>query len=271
LLNNILQGVIQGLTEFLPVSSSGHLTVFQHFTGNTSFEANLFTDIALHLGTLIAVIYYFRKDLLPFLTIKGWQDKANRKLAFLIIAASIPTVAIGLGFEKQFEKLFSSPSLVALAFIITGIILLASEKLKSKNSENELASLAELSYKKAALIGIVQGLAVTPGISRSGSTIAAGLFCNLKGEDSARFSFLLMIPAVGGVSLLHTIKAFKQGIPPGIDSMGLLIGVIVSAIVGLLSLKFLVYIIKKQKLSYFSYYLFAISASILASIHLLGY
>lgn len=271
MLNNILQGVIQGLTEFLPVSSSGHLTIFQHFTGNTNFDVNIFTDIALHLGTLLAVIYYFRKDLLPFCTIKGWKNHANRKLAFLIIVASIPTAAIGLGFEKQFEKIFSSPSLVAIAFIITGIILLVSEKLKAKNSEKELASLTDLSYGKATIIGIAQGLAVTPGISRSGSTIAAGLFCNLKGEDSARFSFLLMIPAVGGVSFLHSIKAFKQGIPEGIDHLGLLIGVTVSAIVGFLALKFLVYIIKKQKLSYFSYYLFIISTITLALIHFAGY
>ncbi len=271
MINNVLQGVIQGLTEFLPVSSSGHLTIFQHFTGNTDFEVNIFTDIALHLGTLIAVVYFFRKELFPFLTIKGWKDKANRKLAFLIVVASIPTAAIGLNFEKQFEKIFASPSLVAIALFVTGIILLVSEKLKSKSTAVQLESIADLSYTKAVLIGIAQGLAVTPGISRSGSTIAAGLLSNLKGEDSARFSFLLMIPAVGGVSILHSIKAFKEGMPEGIDSMGLLVGVIVSAVVGFLALKFLVYIIKKQKLSYFSYYLFAISIITLVLIHFVGY
>lgn len=270
MLSNIIQGIIQGLTEFLPVSSSGHLTLFQHFTGSHDLEANIFTDIALHFGTLLAVIFYFRADLLPFFTISGLKDSKVRRLGLLIITASIPTALIGLFFEKKFEAVFSSPSLVAAALFVTGLMLLIAEKMKTKEKTNELENITELTYTKAAIVGVAQGLAVTPGLSRSGITIAAGLLSNLKGEDSARFSFLLMIPAVGGATLLHILKAFKSGIPASVEVSGLLLGMITAAITGFLSLRFLSYIIKKQKLSYFAYYLFAVSLAALFFINFAG-
>ncbi len=257
MLNTILQGVIQGLSEFLPISSSGHLTLVQHFTGNTNLEANMTTDIALHFGTLIAVIFYFRKDIIPYFTVAGWKDENRRKIALLVILSSIPTALIGLSLKKQFEALFSNPTAVCIFLFITGIILLISEKLKIKNQNS--TTLPQLSYKKSLIVGVAQGIACTPGISRSGSTIAAGLLLGLKGDESARFSFLLMIPAVGGATLLEVIKVCKQGIPQGVEVTNLLVGAVTAMIVGFLSLKFLVYIINKQKLSYFAYYLFAVS------------
>lgn len=257
MLNSIFQGIIQGLSEFLPISSSGHLTLFQYFTGNHNLEANMTTDIALHFGTLIAVCFYFRKDILPYFTISGWKDAMRRKIAWLIIIASIPTGLIGLGLKKYFEAMFSSPKAICVALFITGILLLISERLKMRNQNQ--TTLPELSYGKAIVTGIAQGIACTPGISRSGTTIAAGLLMGLKGEESARFSFLLMIPAVAGATLLDIIKVIKNGTPDGLVISDTIVGAVVAMITGFMALKFLVYIINKQKLAYFAYYLFAVS------------
>ena len=262
MLNMILQGIVQGLSEFLPISSSGHLTLLQHFT-NTNFEAGmtkqaiLTTDIALHFGTLIAVIYFFRKDIIPYFTKDGWQDESRRKIAWLVIIGSIPTAIIGFSLKDYFEDLFSNPIAVCGFLFLTGILLLISEKIKIKNSNS--TTLPQLSYGKAVVTGIAQGIAITPGISRSGSTIAAGLLLGLKGEEAAKFSFLLMIVSVGGATLLEARKLIKYGVPEGIIPLNLIVGAITAMIVGFLSLKFLVYIINKQKLSYFAYYLFAVS------------
>ncbi len=256
-INGIIQGTIQGLTEFLPVSSSGHLTLFQHFTNQTNLEANMSMDISVHLGTLFAVAFYFRNDLIPFFKPSNWKNEKIRKTALLIIAATIPTGLIGIGFKKQFEALFASPVLVCVALFLTGLILLISEK--RKNSADQTKEISDLSLKNAVAIGIAQGFAITPGISRSGSTISAGLLSKLTGEDAAKFSFLLMIPAVSGATLLEVRKILKAGLPDGVDWASLTSGFSASLIVGFLALNLLVYIIKKQKLSLFSYYLFAVS------------
>ncbi|MGM0599137.1 MAG: undecaprenyl-diphosphate phosphatase [Candidatus Rifleibacteriota bacterium] len=269
MLNIMLQGIIQGLTEFLPVSSSGHLTLFQHFTGKTNLEANLQTDIAVHFGTLLAVIFFFRADLKPFFTISGWKDAKIRRLAMLIVSASVPTAIIGLALKDEFESIFTRPSLVCYALLFTGLLLLLSEHIKKKQIQKQI-QLNELGYFKAILIGIAQSLAITPGISRSGSTISAGLLGGLKGEDSARFSFLLMIPAVGGVTLLEISKVLSRGIAADLAYTDLLIGIIISAVTGFASLKLLVFIIKRQKLSIFAYYLFTLSLISLIAINYSG-
>ncbi len=262
----IIEGIIQGLTEFLPVSSSGHLTLFQYFSGRHDLAANMLADIAFHFGTLLAVIFFFRHDLLPYFTPAGWRDSARRKIAMLIIVGSIPTAAIGILFKDLFKSMFAMPSIVAAALFITGLLLLLAEKLK-KSAASELAG---FSFFRAMIIGIAQGLAITPGISRSGSTIAAGLLLGLKGEEAARFSFLLMIPAVGGATLLEAKDAFAAGLPAAIDPVGLAIGTIAAAITGFLALKLLVFIIQKQKLSFFAYYLFFVSIISLVMINLAG-
>ncbi|MFZ5950373.1 MAG: undecaprenyl-diphosphate phosphatase [Candidatus Rifleibacteriota bacterium] len=257
MLNIALQGIIQGLTEFLPVSSSGHLTLIQFFTGKTDLAENLLTDIALHFGTLLAVIYFFRNDLRPFFSVNGWKQEKTRKLASLIIVASIPTALMGIGLKKQFEALFSSPRAVCVALFITGLILLLAEKLKARAATVE--NCENLSFGKAIFIGFIQGCAITPGISRSGSTISAGLFGGLNGEEAAKFSFLLMIPAVSGATLLELKKFFETSTNLPVSGTELAVGAVVSAVTGFLALKLLVFIVKKQKLSIFSYYLFFIS------------
>ncbi len=263
----IFQGILQGLTEFLPVSSSGHLTLFQYFSGMKDLEANMLTDVALHAGTLLAVIFFFRADLLPYFTPAGWKDPVRRRIAFLIIAGSVPTALIGLTFKDSFEALFAMPRAVCIALFITGLLLLASEKLKKNTNSCELGSFP---FAKVIAVGIAQGLAITPGISRSGSTIASGLLLGLKGEDAARLSFLLMIPAVGGATLLESKDLLETGLPSAIDPTGLVSGTLAATVTGFLALKFLVYIIREQKLSYFAYYLFLVSIASLTYIQLAG-
>lgn len=267
MLNYIVQGIIQGLTEFLPVSSSGHLTLYQFFTGSHDIDANMVADIAFHFGTLLAVLFFFRADILPYFTAAGWRDPQRRKMALLIIISSVPTAIIGFSFKKQFKSLFAMPNVVAVAFLVTGLLLLLSEKLQKNASRREFS---DFSYGRGVVVGIAQGLAITPGISRSGSTIATGLLLGLKGEDAARFSFLLSIPAVGGATLLELKDLYKVGIPAALDVSGLLVGLIASCITGFLALKMLVYIIKKQKLSYFAYYLFLASTVSLIMINFVG-
>ena len=252
----IIQGILQGLTEFLPVSSSGHLTLFQYFSGSHDLDANMLTDIVLHFGTLLAVIFFFRADLLPYFTPSGWKDAARRRLALLVIVGSVPTAIIGLVFKKYFKALFEMPMAVSFALFATGLLLMLSEKLKKSDNKLEFSA---FSYLRATIVGLAQGLAITPGISRSGSTIATGLLLGLKGEDAARFSFLLMIPAVGGATLLEIKDLYKVGLPAAVDVTGLIAGALAATATGFLSLKFLVYIIKEQKLSYFAYYLFLVS------------
>ncbi|HNV70963.1 MAG TPA: undecaprenyl-diphosphate phosphatase, partial [Candidatus Ozemobacteraceae bacterium] len=195
-----LLGAIQGLTEFLPVSSSGHLTIFQHLFGLQDPESNLALDILLHSATLLAVIWFFRADLWVFATADGRARPENRRLALLVLVASIPTAVIGLGFKKKFEALFGAPLIVCCALVATGVLLLAAHWQARRQAGG---GIGELSLGHALFIGILQGIAITPGISRSGSTIAAGIFSGMKGEEAGRFSFLLMIVSVGGATLLE--------------------------------------------------------------------
>jgi undecaprenyl-diphosphatase len=253
----VILGIVQGLTEFLPVSSSGHLVLFQHLFGMK--EPELFFDICVHVGTLTAVILFFRKDLrdmavsaarLSVLFFKKeisyhdlWKDP-NTKFVILIIIGSFPTGIIGLLFKDIAEKMFSSVFIVGCTLIITGTFLWLTRGINKKSSD-----IKDFSAAQALIIGIVQGIAITPGISRSGSTIAAGLFLGLNREIAARYSFLLSIPAIMGAAILGLKDA-------GIHSLdtAILIGAVTAGIVGYLALTLLVYIVKKGQLYLFSPY-----------------
>ncbi len=195
----IILGIIQGLTEFLPISSSGHLVLFQHIFGLK--EPELFFDICVHLGTLVAVIIFFRKDLITIITslihgsvkfikkeasLSELFQKPDIKLAVLIVIGSVPTAILGLLFKKISDQLFSSLIIVGVMLIVTGIILWCTRWIK-KNGR----LIDGFSIKNSLVIGIIQGLAIIPGISRSGSTIAFGLFLGIERETAARFFYLL--------------------------------------------------------------------------------
>ena len=248
LLQSIFLAVVQGLTEFLPISSSGHLVFFQSLFGLK--EPPIFFDVMLHLGTLLSVVVYFRKDIWGI--IKGIastlrrkeENREEAKLFLWIIMASIPTGLMGVFFKDWFESFFSKPKLVGGMLILTGLILWLTRWAKKEGKP-----IGRMGWLDAILIGIAQGVAIIPGISRSGATISTGLFSGLDRELSGKFSFLLSIPAILGATLLE----FK-----GFDTVSgwenALIGSAVAFGVGILVLTPLIKIIKMGKMFNFSYY-----------------
>lgn len=245
----IILGIIQGLTEFLPVSSSGHLVLFQKIFGIT--EPTLTFGIVVHLGTLLAVFVVFWKDILDLL------KKPFQKLTWLLIAATIPTVIIALVFSDFFEKIFQSGSTLGVEFLITGLVLLYAERMNSGRK-----GIKETTVVDAVFIGILQGAAIMPAISRSGLTISGALFRDLDRTFAAKFSFLLSIPAILGAAVFDFKDLMDAG-AGSINSTPLIAGAIAAAIAGFLSIKYMLELIRKGKLKYFSYYVFMVGALVL--------
>jgi undecaprenyl-diphosphatase len=245
----ILLGIVQGLTEFLPVSSSGHLVLFQNLLGFS--EPELLLDISLHMGTLLAVCLYFLPDLKKMGTALLQFDLANphARLLLWVLAGSVPTGIIGIGFKAPLERAFGSLTMVGAMLIATGFIL-ASSRLLSKDYGNR----AQVGLLRALAVGTAQGLAILPGISRSGTTITCGLFCRLDRELAARFSFLLSIPAIIGALLIHLDQVSLENI----GLVPLFTGFGTSTLVGVLALRFLMGIVRKGHLYYFAPYCWAL-------------
>ncbi|QQY80685.1 undecaprenyl-diphosphatase [Keratinibaculum paraultunense] len=259
----IILGIFQGISEFLPISSSGHLVVLQHFFNIK--EGNLFFTEMLHFGTLISIVIVYFNDIMNIIVeffkmlrdgIKNKKFKITndyQKLALLIIIGSIPTAIIGLLFEDFFEKLYSSSLLpIGIAFLVTGFLLWIANK-----KPNEAKKVKEMTILDSLIVGTFQGIAIIPGISRSGSTIVAGLFRGFDRSLATEFSFLLALPATFGAGLLGIMDVIKTGSKTTID-MPLIIGILLSTIVGILAIKFLIKVLKRNKLHYFSYYLWII-------------
>ena len=246
-------GVVQGLTEFLPVSSSGHLVLFQSWLP-VSGDPIAF-DLALHLGTLFPVIWVYRSDLKTVVTdattgTGAYWHRPGVRLLLLLVAATVPTAIIGLGLEDLFERLFHTPSAVGVAFAVTGTVLWLTKKIGVGDTEAH-----RLSWSRAVGIGLAQGLAITPGISRSGSTIAAGLFLGMDREAAARFSFLLSIPAILGACVLKfdDLNFSAAALGP------LAIGVGTSAVSGYIALRVLLRLVRAGDFSKFAYYLWPLA------------
>lgn len=244
-----LLGLIQGLTEFLPVSSSGHLVVFQNWLQEE--HTPIVFDLVLHLGTLLPILWVYRFEVLKLLqSLVKHPTGTESRLAWWIVLGSVPTAAIGIGFEDLFNEIFQTPKMVATAFFITGSFLFATKYLsEGQRDENKM------SWKDALIIGTIQGLAITPGISRSGSTIAIAMLLGLKRDLAARYSFLLSIPAiVGGFILKLDELDFDLVTPTALAS-----GFLVSSISGLVALKILLRLVNTGDFSKFSYYLWTIA------------
>lgn len=242
----VLLGILQGLTEWLPVSSSGHLALAQHYFG---VAAPVAFDVMLHFGTLLAVVAFFWRDIRGLVY---YRQEGLRYLA-LIAVALVPTAVIGLAFKGFFESMYSQPLLIAIAFVVTAAVLLVAEKFSTPQQEPDLGS--------AFLVGLAQGVAVAPGISRSGATISAGLLSGFKRDEAVRFSFLLAIPAVLGASLLEGAKAFSFA---GLDPLAVAAGTLAAAAAGYWSIGFLYRFLRKGKLSFFAYYCLALAAVVFA-------
>ena len=257
----IILGIIQGLTEFLPVSSSGHLVLFQQLFGLK--EAELFFDVCVHLGTLVAVIVVFHREIqniiaaLLRLVSSAGQKKTilqqiesdpELKMVLLIVIGSIPTAVLGLMFKSIADQLFSSSFLTGLMLMLTGLLLWLTRR---ANPNNKGAGIEGFSRTKAFTIGIVQGLAIIPGISRSGSTISIGLLLGIDREVAARYSFLLSIPAIVGAGAL----SLKDGLSQTDPAIRLsLLGAAAAALVGYGALKVLLRMVKKGRLYVFAPY-----------------
>jgi len=264
-LQALILGAIQGLTEFLPVSSSGHLVLFQEMLQEDFFaagEEELFA-VVLHLGTLLPILWFYRHDLgqslaslRPDAQLKSqglwtWlQATPHRWLCVLVVVGTVPTGLIGVSLHDTFEELFKDPTRVCIALLITGALLLGTRFV----SEQRCGS-ASLVLWSALLIGIVQGCAITPGISRSGSTIAVALFIGIARAEAARFSFLLSVPAILGAMVLQA----KDGLPlDAIAWLPLSVGFLAAVVVGYFSLVLLVALVNKGRLHNFIWYLWPV-------------
>ncbi len=251
----IILGIIQGLTEFLPVSSSGHLVLAEHYLKFNNPEISF--EIVLHLGSLFAVLIYFRKDILALLkSLILFKNKEsihtrNRNTVFYIIVATTMTGIIGFYFEDPLTKAFSSLYIPSFMLVITGFILYISDKIESRGIKTH-----QLGIRKSILIGLTQAFAILPGISRSGTTITVGIFAGLDREEAARFSFILSIPAILGANILKFSSMLD------LDRsvwLSYLLGTLAAFISGYVVISFLISIVKKQKLKYFAYYCWLIA------------
>jgi undecaprenyl-diphosphatase len=251
----IILGVVQGLTEFFPVSSTAHLIVLPWFFGWKGDVNTLTFDVALHAGTLTALLFCFWKDWAELFTKK-------QKLLVKIIFATIPAGVAGFFLNDIIEKSLREPFVISVMLITVGFVMLAAEKAeKYKDVE-------QVNYLDALTIGIAQVTALIPGVSRSGITISAGLFKSMKREASARFSFLISTPIIAGATLLHLRKLLtSQG---NHDFQLFSVGIITSSITGFLAIKFLLAFLKKYPLNIFVYYRFILAVVIIAGIWLRG-
>lgn len=257
----IILGMVQGLTEFLPVSSSAHLVIVPELLGAKS---SLAFDTLLHVGTLVAVIGYFWKDILAMIKAflsslkdlfrgkfkEGVKEDPFKRMTWLVLVGTIPAGLMGVLLKDQFESLFNSITAVGFFLLITGVILWAAEFISRKTSDKKGKQIKEVSFTNSLVIGLFQGFAIAPGISRSGSTIAASLFSGLERKLAARYSFILSIPAILGAALIQTkdIVSFDSNI-------GVLIGGFLSAMIfSYLAVKFMMGYIQKHSLVIFSYY-----------------
>lgn len=259
LLNAFLLGVVQGLTEFLPVSSDGHLVIVQGYLPGFQQRAMTF-DVVLHLGTLLAVLAYFWCDvraLSYFLFGREIQENPFpvRRWFWLILVASIPTGLIGLSLEQAVEPLFSSPTFAAAGLVVNGVLLLLTPLARKGDRQA-----GDLRVGDALLIGTMQGFAILPGISRSSNTIATAMFLGIRGEVAARFSFLISIPAVAGAVLLKLGELRGAGwaelLPYGI-------GAGVAWLSGLWAIGFLLKVIMRGRFQYFGYYCLVLGGVVL--------
>lgn len=272
----VILAIVQGIAEFLPISSSGHLEVISkalELFVNLKLESGLDSltiSVILHLGTLMSLLVFYWRTLLDIVL------KLQFKLAFLLILASIPAALAGVLLHDFFEDNLSNLWIIGCMFILTAFLLIASQKFSRRKADSEestespqtidsnastetlVEELSSISWGQAFVIGLFQMFAILPGLSRSGSTIAGGLFSGLKQNVAANFSFLMAIPVIGGAGLLELIKLLKRH--QTIPATELSIGFLVSFIVGLFALYWVINWIKKGKLNWFAYWLFLMAA-----------
>jgi undecaprenyl-diphosphatase len=274
LIQAIVLGIVQGISEFVPISSSGHLVITPWFFGWE--KPSLLFDTILHWGTLVSILMVFWRDFwnITVAVIRGLMQRSladfNARLGWFIVLGSIPAAVIGLSFKGFFEALFFSPQSVGFFLLVTGTLLLGSEWLARRMAERK-RPLTAMTLRDTIIIGFGQALALAPGISRSGSTIAAGLIAGLNRETAARFSFLLGTPAFFGAGLLELIDAMAEDQANVAAQLPeLIVGFVVSAVVGYISIRFLLAYLRTHSLNVFAYYCYGMGLFVIV-LSFLGY
>lgn len=271
----IILGIVQGASEFLPISSSGHLVVLYNVfnvEGNT-----ILLSVILHVATLLAVVFCYFNDII--MLIKNPFCKTNK----MLVLATLPTIVLVLILKKFVESSFGN-SFVIVGFLITAVVLLISQMLENKQNKNTFCTTSgniltktrditnlNINFKQALLIGTAQGIAVFPGISRSGSTIATGLMCGVNKSDVADFSFLLSLPIILGGLLFELIDVFKGEANLNIGWFNLSVGFLFSFISGLVCIKLMLKFVKNKKLTWFSVYLVLLSVFLILNKFVFGW
>jgi undecaprenyl-diphosphatase len=278
LINAILMGIIQGVAEFLPISSSGHLAIFKGIF-NINTDTGLMFDVLLHLGTLVAIFIAFWKDIkelivegfsiiglffvnigIGFSKLLHGNNKAYkriittpyRRFVMLVIVSTIPTGILGVLFQNLIEYADATLLIPGLFLILTGILLTIADKVKvGKKNEKDAT------YKEAGLIGLAQGIATMPGLSRSGTTITACLLCGFEKDFAVKYSFIMSIPAVLG-SVVLVLKDYTQVTVTRIDMVNYFVGTVIACVVGYICIKTMLVIVRGKKFKYFAYYCFII-------------
>ena len=261
LLEAFILGIVQGLTEFLPVSSSGHLELMKYILKDDSLaEQSMLTTVVLHFATAIATMVIFREDIIRI--IKNLFSKGNKEdksfVGFIIISM-VPAAIVGICFEDLIDDFFyRNILLVAFMLLVTGVLLLIAEKLSTRDSN--LAN-GKLTYSKSLIVGIAQAIAILPGISRSGSTIATSLIMGIDKQEAARFSFLMVVPLIFGKVAKDILSGDLVENMPSVPY--LLIGFIAAFITGLFACKLMIKLVNNSKLRYFSYYCFLVGFTVI--------
>ncbi|MCK5227717.1 MAG: undecaprenyl-diphosphatase UppP [Desulfobulbaceae bacterium] len=253
----VFLGLLQGATEFLPISSSGHLVLMEAFLEVE--QAGLVFDVALHLGTVMAILVYFRHDFVAmaravfYFTAQGDNEKQMRKLALFICVATVPAVIAGLVWGGAAKTFLRQPAIVACALAGGGALLLWSEKVGRHNRD-----LGSITFVDVLFIGFSQAFALVPGVSRSGITMTAGLFLGLDRQAVARFSFLLSAPIIFGAGIYHVPEILQHGISDG-QLLFFLSGIVTAALSGYLFIAFLLKYIRTRSFEVFAYYRFLVA------------
>ncbi len=246
MLTFILLGLLQGLTEFLPISSSGHLALAEQLFGVR--KPGIVFNIFVHFGTVLSVLWVFRQRILRLVwaPVRGGADL---RLLGLLVVGSLPTGILGLALDSVAEAAFVRSWAVGLGLLVTAAVLIMAERLRDVTK-----SLEQLTWREALWIGLAQGVAVLPGISRSGSTIALGLLCGLRRTDAAEFSFLLFIPAILGATLLKLTQALSNPSAHSALWSSYVIGTIVAFLSGIVAIRFFMQFLRERRLTPFAVY-----------------
>ena len=259
-------GIAQGLTEFLPVSSSGHLVVVPFLFGwNDAFLNSLAFSVMLHLGTLVALLAYFREDwarLIPAglaaLRDRSFRGDADRRLAWLLVASTIPAAVVGVVFNDLIENQFRNVGLVAAMLVVGGVILFVADRVGRRSR-----AIADITFPVAIGIGAAQALALIPGISRSGISISAGRLAGLDREAAARFAFLMATPITAGAGLFEARKLVTGEASVNISLAPMLVGMVAALLSGLAAIHFMLRYLRTRSLDVFVWYRFALAAVVI--------